>query len=473
MRRAWTGYWLNVIYLAVVFVGLDVLPSAVLAQEAVPQAAPSTAPVQSADPGTSGMEGALTELSLSDLEERVKRALAAAEAALVSEEVRLDELAARNSRRGLSDGGPSIAQAAANIRLWERRIRGLKRDHRDLLEALNGVMVSVASDIAGLAQRLSAQREQGEQWRAEQEGAEQAWTEAEGDGPERAPQQADRPPERDYAVGHVFQDCLDCPKLIVVPPGRFDMGSPDSETGRDSDEGPVHQVTIGYRLAVGVYEVTRAEFGRFVSATNRVMGSSCSTWWSGRWWKKSGNSWQNPGFLQAEDHPVVCVSWNDANAYARWLSQETGERYRLLSESEWEYVARAGTRAARFWDESDSDQCDYANGADASTDLRWRAGCNDGFAETSPVGSYESNVFGLHDVLGNVWEWVEDCWNETYSGAPSTGRAWQRGDCDLRVVRGGSWDYRPQGLRFANRYGDAAGLRGNIYGFRVVRMLAR
>ena len=168
----------------------------------------------------------------------------------------------------------------------------------------------------------------------------------------------------------------------------------------------------------------------------------------------------------------LCVSWNDAKAYARWLSQETGKRYRLSSEAEWEYVARAGSRAARYWKE-DSDQCRNANGADASTDFRGRAACSDGYSETSPVGSYLANAFGLHDVLGNVWEWVEDCWNHTYSGAPSTGRAWRRGDCDLRIVRGGAWNDIPQGLRFADRYGDTAGLRGNIYGFRVVRTLER
>ena len=156
-------------------------------------------------------------------------------------------------------------------------------------------------------------------------------------------QQAADPAEGEYAVGRVFRDCPDCPDMIVVPPGHFDMGSPDSEAGRDNDEGPVHQVTVGYRFAVGVHEVTRGEFGRFVSATNRVMGNKCATWRNDRWRDESGTNWRHPGFSQTDDHPVVCVSWNDAKAYARWLSRETGQRYRLLSESEWEYVARAGS----------------------------------------------------------------------------------------------------------------------------------
>ena len=458
MPRVWIRNWLNPIRLAVVFVGLGVLPSALLAQEVLPESAPGVGAVGSA------------ELSLSQLQDRVRRALTLAETALAAEETQLDELATRNSRRGLSDGRPSGAQAAANNRLWVRTIRELEKDRRELLEALNSVMGLVGPDIVELSRRLSDQRIGADQ--AELEGPEGGGAQADGEAHEEPARRPARLEEQGYVVGHVFQDCPDCPKLIVVPPGGFGMGSPDSEPGRNSDEGPVHQVTIEYRVAVGVYEVTRAEFGRFVSATNRVMGTSCSNWWLGRWWKKSGNSWQSPGFLQADDHPVVCVSWNDAKAYARWLSQETGKRYRLPTEAEWEYVARAGSRAARFWKEA-SDQCGNANGADASTDFRGRAACNDGFAETSPVGSYVANAFGLHDVLGNVWEWVEDCWNETYSGAPSTGRAWQRGDCDLRVVRGGAWNDKPQGLRFADRYADTAGLRGNIYGFRVVRILER
>ena len=463
-------HWLIAVRLTVLLVGLGALPAALLAQEVPPESGPDAEAVEPADPRRSEAEGASAKVSLIQIQDRAERALASAETVLAVEEARLDELAARNSRRELRDGRPSVAQAAANARLWERAIRELEENQRYLLELLNDTVESAGSDIEQAARRLSAQREGVGQ--SVKEGPDRGRAETNGGALEKAESRPEGTEDSEFAAGHVFQDCPDCPKLIVVPAGRFDMGSPVSEPGHHSDEGPVHQVTIEYRLAVGVYEVTRAEFGRFVSATNRVMGISCSHWWLGRWWKNSGNSWQNPGFFQEDDHPVVCVSWNDAKAYARWLSQQTGKRYRLPSEAEWEYMARAGSGGARSWKE-DSDQCGNANGADANTDLLGRAGCNDGFAETSPVGSYVANAFGLHDVLGNVWEWAEDCWNETYSGAPSTGRSWRRGDCDLRIVRGGAWNDKPQGLRFAGRYADTAGLRGNIYGFRVVRTLER
>ena len=272
-------------------------------------------------------------------------------------------------------------------------------------------------------------------------------------------------------AGHQFRDCEGCPEMVVVPEGSFRMGSPESEEGRWDDEGPVHRVAIGYRLAVGVHEVTRGEFARFVEATGRSMGNVCWAWEGDEWKERSGRHWRNPGFGQTDGHPVVCVSWDDAKAYVRWLSGETGEAYRLLSESEWEYVARAGTGTARYWGESERGQCRYANGADASTDFGWRTGCNDGHARTSPVGSYEANGYGLHDVLGNVWEWVEDCWNDSYRGAPEDGSAWVSGDCERRVLRGGSWINRPENLRSAERGRNTSGYRSNNFGFRVARTL--
>ena len=143
-----------------------------------------------------------------------------------------------------------------------------------------------------------------------------------------------------------------------------------------------------------------------------------------------------------------------------WLGcrRETGEAYRLLSEAEWEYVARAGTETARYWGESSSDQCRYANGADVlalEQNPYWRtAPCSDGNAGPAPVGSYEANAFGLHDILGNVWEWTQDCWNERYAGAPVDGTAWETGDCSTRVSRGGAWGNEPERLRSASRSRD-------------------
>ena len=272
-------------------------------------------------------------------------------------------------------------------------------------------------------------------------------------------------------AGHRFRDCPTCPEMVVVPAGSYEMGSPASEEGRYENEGPVHRVTIAEPVAVGAYEVTRGEFGRFVEATGHSTGNTCWTYESDKWKKYSGRHWRDPGFAQTDQHPVVCVSWKDAQAYLRWLSQETGQEYRLLSEAEWEYAARAGTRTARYWGESELEQCRYANGADASTDFSGRVGCVDGHARTSPVGSYAANGFGLHDVLGNAWELVQDCWNDSYVSAPSDGSAWKSGDCSLRVVRSSAWISRPGYLRSASRIRSGTGQRNYLGGFRLARTL--
>ena len=166
-----------------------------------------------------------------------------------------------------------------------------------------------------------------------------------------------------------------------------------------------------------------------------------------------------------EARPAINVSWEDAQAYVAWLSRETGEEYRLLSEAEWEYVARAGTQTARYWGESETGQCRYANGRDDPIS------CSDGHAETAPVGSFEPNAFGLYDVLGNVYEWTDDCWNASYAGAPTDGRSWASGDCARRVLRGGSWDSEPVNLRSALRELEPAGNRYYSIGFRLARTI--
>ena len=279
------------------------------------------------------------------------------------------------------------------------------------------------------------------------------------------------------APGTTFRDCPECPEMVVVPSGSFQMGSPESEEGRNDLEGPVHEVTIARPFAAGVHEVTRGEFARFVSATGRSMGNACFVYEGGQWEKRSGRHWKSPGFRQTDDHPVVCVNWEDAQAYVQWLSRKTGEEYRLLSEAEWEYVARAGTKTTRYWGESERGQCRYANGADEALKRRhanWErqiASCDDGHAKTAPVGSYDANGYGLHDVLGNVWEWTEDCWNDSYAGAPRDGSAWTSGDCSRRVLRGGSWNNFPGNLRSASRVRDPSGGRINLAGFRVARTL--
>ena len=216
-------------------------------------------------------------------------------------------------------------------------------------------------------------------------------------------------------------------------------------------------MTIGSPFAVGGYEVTFAEWDACVRA------GGCGGYRPG-----------DEGWGRAS-RPVTNVSWEDAQEYVGWLSRETGEEYRLLSEAEWAYGARAGTAMARYWGESESGQCRYGNGADATARQEYpdwtTVSCSDGYVRTAPVGLFEPNAFGLYDVLGNVWEWTQDCWNESYSGAPADGRAWRSGDCSRRVLRGGSWFHAPGGLRSANRVRDSPGLRGYSLGFRVARTI--
>ena len=254
--------------------------------------------------------------------------------------------------------------------------------------------------------------------------------------------------EREWTVGKRFKDCAECPELVVVPSGTFEMGAPPHETGREEDEGPVHQVKIGERFAVGVYEVTFDEW----DACEGCVGYRPDDEGLGR-----------------SRLPVINVDWDDAQSYVAWLSGKTGKEYRLLSESEWEYVARAGTTTPFHTGGTIStDQAnyngDYVYGPGRRGQFRHR---------TIPVGSFPANRFGLHDVHGNVWEWVEDCWNGSYEGAPDDGSAWLTGDCSLRVLRGGSWGDQPWIMRSAFRYRETGTLRINLVGFRVARVLAR
>lgn len=279
--------------------------------------------------------------------------------------------------------------------------------------------------------------------------------------------------------GRMFRDCPDCPEMIVIPAGSFLMGSPDDEEGRYKDEGPRHLVTIEKPFAIGKHEVTRREFEAFIRETGRDMGGDCWYWDSeeSKPKKDGARSWRKPGFEQTDLDPVVCVSWEDAKMYVEWLSDKTGKRYRLPSESEWEYAARGKSRTSRYWGDDASVQCSHANGADETlktrySNLRWVvASCRDGFVHTAPVGSLLANGFGLHDVLGNAWEWVADCRKERYVGAPSDGSAWTDGICLGRVLRGGSWSNKPSFLRTAGRFWLPSRLRISINGFRVARTL--
>jgi formylglycine-generating enzyme required for sulfatase activity/tRNA A-37 threonylcarbamoyl transferase component Bud32 len=278
---------------------------------------------------------------------------------------------------------------------------------------------------------------------------------------------------RDSAFpGETFKDCSTCPELVVVPPGSFYQGSPSTETEQEETEGPQHFVRIGYPLAVGKHEVTKAEFAQFAEQT-AYKAKGCWVY-DGQWEENSAHSWRDPGFEQDGSHPVICVSWNDAQAYVHWLSNKTGETYRLLSASEWEYVARARLDSPRLWDMLNS-ACDSANVADLASEQRYKGweihDCWDDYVHTAPVGSFKANNYGLYDMLGNVFEWVQDCWNSNYLWAPTDGSPWIEGDCEHRVLRGGSWFSMPRYVRLAFRNRYDANYRSSSFGFRVARVL--
>lgn len=287
------------------------------------------------------------------------------------------------------------------------------------------------------------------------------------------PQTLDPSELQRLAAGTVFRDCGDCPEMGVVPAGSFTMGSPATEDRWEGGrEDPQHRVVIPRAFALGRYEVTRAQFAVFVEQTGHVVGA-CSHWTGKAWEKDASRGWREAGFSQRDDHPVVCVSWDDARAFVQWLARKTGQRYRLPSEAEWEYAARAGSTTARYWGENAADGCRFANLGDRSLEralgLQPVADCDDGHIYSAPVGSFLSNAFGLHDMLGNAWEWTEDCWNLGHKGAPADGSAWTAGDCSQRVPRGGSWNSHPRNIRSANRGNYVAANRYYHIGFRVAR----
>ncbi len=288
--------------------------------------------------------------------------------------------------------------------------------------------------------------------------------------------------------GAVFRDlradgseCPECPEMVIIPPGTFTMGSPESETTREGvpekyakRERPQHRVTIPRAFALGRYEVTKAQFATFVRDSGHDAGGGCYFWNGSKWEQQSSKSWRDPGFQQTDRDPVTCVSWDDAKAYVGWLGKKTGKDYRLPSEGEWEYAARARTATARYWGDGRGEACANANVNDRTSKsvngFKWASfDCDDGYAGTAPVGSFRANAFGLHDMLGNLWEWGQDCWNESYSGAPTDGSAWTSGDCSRRVLRGGSWFDFPWIVRSAIRFRDRTTDRVDSFGFRISR----
>ena len=270
-----------------------------------------------------------------------------------------------------------------------------------------------------------------------------------------------------------FDDCRGaawCPRMVIVPGGTFLMGSPPSEAGRFDDEGPQRHVKI-QSFAVGKFPVTRAQWEAFSSTAERpVPNSLCA------YALRLNASWKDPGFPQSEDHPVVCVTWDEAQEYARWLSKKTGHTYRLLTEAEREYAARGGTTTAFPWGNEASHE--HANYGKDSCCAPLTSG-RDRWEFTSPVGSFPPNAFGLYDMHGNVFEWVQDCYASSYVDHPSNGAAYELKECKYRVARGGVYGDRPDVMRSAGRnYAPAeddtmtiANYRSAGFGLRVARVL--
>jgi len=259
-----------------------------------------------------------------------------------------------------------------------------------------------------------------------------------------------------------FRDKLrngtDAPAMVWLPKGKFKMGS---ENG-NSDEKPIHEVTIDYEFAVGKYPATVAEFRKFVQATGYKTeaeeGGGAYIVLDGWNSKKADVNWKNPYFRQTNDHPVVCVSWYDARKYCEWLREQTGQYYRLLSEAEWEYACRAGSTGIYCFGDDVHQLGSYA----------WFDGNSGG--KTQPVGRKKPNAFGLHDMHGNVWEWCQDVWHENYNGAPTDGNAWIVRNSNSHILRGGSWSDSGSCFRCARRSENHGTNRSVYQGFRISRM---
>ncbi|MCP5472056.1 MAG: formylglycine-generating enzyme family protein [Sinobacteraceae bacterium] len=304
--------------------------------------------------------------------------------------------------------------------------------------------------------------------------------------PQSAPAASTTPAAAAVAVPNPprLRDCPDCPEMVIVPPGQFDMGSNDGEKTRP--EGPIHRVTLARAFALGRTEVTVAEFRRFIAATGHKVPPGCRVQETaigprGRveWRDDPSKGWSDPGFSEPlrDDMPVVCIGHDDAEAYARWLASATGKPYRLPSEAEWEYAARAGSTTPFPWGSNSDNGCPHANLYDRSgrqhLDFGWSfVDCDDGFRELAPVGQFLPNAFGLYDMIGNAWEWTADCHREFYDPSFDDGGVVPPPpDCQRWTVRGGGWMTRPSRQRVTFRGRDPKATHYSYFGFRVARDL--
>ncbi|MBT7758585.1 MAG: SUMF1/EgtB/PvdO family nonheme iron enzyme [Rhodospirillaceae bacterium] len=296
---------------------------------------------------------------------------------------------------------------------------------------------------------------------------------------EKAPAPLKRPAVGIYSErqpGDSFKDCPDCPEMVVLPPGSFRMG--DLNGGLNAMARPVHDVRINHTMAAGKFEISRIEYFTFVTSANHEPKKGCYVQSYGRVKLDPDKNWLEPGLGQTETHPAVCVSWHDADKYVAWLSQRTGHSYRLLTEAEWEYAARAGSTTKYSFGNDEDQLCDHGNGFDivarGNSSISANVDCQDKFAYTAPVGSYRANKFGLHDMHGNVSEWVSDCNHANYQGAPANGSAWtDAGGCGRHILRGGSFSVSALYIRAAARTSIPPTIRMRGLGFRIARTLSK
>lgn len=289
-----------------------------------------------------------------------------------------------------------------------------------------------------------------------------------------------------YAEPTLIQDCETCPTLIVLEPGTFMLGAEQDEGQRwkmlnrmSANEGPRVEVTIEGPFALGQTEVTRGQFSEFIRETGHKTRQGCFHLTSAGWSVQPKLDWEDPGYDVTDDHPVVCVRRPDALAYIAWLSEKTGQAYRLPSEAEFEYAARAGAARATFWGEDWTTACAYQNGADLTfvpkvPDIPYGqyADCEDGYAFTSPAGTYQANPWGFYDLTGNASEFTADCYADSHSDMPTDGAAVRKARCRAWVAKGGSWAGFPGLLRPATRLRILATTTGTGFGFRVARSMA-
>lgn len=277
-----------------------------------------------------------------------------------------------------------------------------------------------------------------------------------------------------YPVGEYFSDCSNCPEMMVLPPGESLIGSKPNEKGRAKNESPAFHVQLP-TYAIAKTEITREQFKYFVDQSGYNPLPGCWHFKTIAWSFDRNRSWENPGIAQSLDHPVICVNWNDAKSYTEWLSRTTGNHYRLPSEAEWEYAARGGSEQIFFWGSDVNQACQYANVYDLAGDgilrSKWLqpVTCNDGAVLTRAVGQYKPNGHGLYDVIGNVMEWVDDCWFDLHDDENNGGESRRGGACLKRVQKGSNYQFTPESLRPAWRSSDEPIDRTIYTGFRVLR----